>query len=253
MPLNANDRQRYGRQLLLPEVGEAGQIRIAASRVLVVGAGGLGSPAALYLAAAGIGTLALADGDRLELSNLHRQILYRTSDCGGYKAERGSEALFALNPTIEIEPLITHLQGEALRQQVGQADVVLDCSDNLATRHAVSSACVEARKPLVSAAAVAWDGQLMFFDHRRGQGPCYHCLYPAGGAEPAHTCATHGVIGPLLGVLGAQQALMAVQVVLGFALTPSLQLFDGRSGRWQRFEITARSDCAVCGAGAAGN
>lgn len=245
MTLSADQLQRYSRQLLLPQIGETGQARLLAARVLIVGAGGLGSPAALYLAAAGVGTLVLADDDRVELSNLQRQILYTSRDVGGFKAERGAERLFALNPTIEVEPLIGRLQGAALTQAVAAADLVLDCSDNLTTRHALSQACFNARKLLVSAAAIRWEGQLYLFDYRHGQGPCYHCLYPPA-AEPPLNCSTAGVVGPLLGVMGAQQALLALRLLLCQAQAPALWLFDGLHQQWQTLALAQAPDCPVC-------
>lgn len=248
MMLTADERQRYARQMLLPEVGEAGQRQLKASRVLIVGAGGLGCPAALYLAAAGIGTLVIADGDVVEASNLQRQILYRTHDCGGRKAERSAEALFALNPTIEIAPLPVRLAGSALDKAVAAADVVLDCSDNLDTRQAISAACVAHGRVLVSAAATGWDGQLMVFDHRTRRAPCYQCLYPPGTPAPVQNCVTVGVIGPLLGLLGAQQALLALQALLGMPLPTDLQLVDGRTLTTRRFALTPRPGCPCCGA-----
>lgn len=245
MTLNGAQLSRYSRQLLLPQIGEEGQQRLLAARVLIVGAGGLGSPVALYLAAAGIGTLVLADDDRVELSNLQRQILYTSADAGGYKAERGGERLYALNPTIEIEPLVCRLAGERLQRQVAAADLILDCSDNLTTRHALSAACFAAAKPLISAAAIRWEGQLYFFDYRQQRGPCYHCLYDEG-SEPPQNCQNSGVVGPLLGIMGSHQALLAIKLLVGLPLAPRLWLFDGLAHHWQPLGLTADPQCPVC-------
>ncbi|WP_192459373.1 HesA/MoeB/ThiF family protein [Musicola keenii] len=245
--LSDNDFMRYSRQLLLEEVGPEGQQRLAQARVLLVGMGGLGAPAALYLAAAGVGMLRLADDDRLHISNLQRQILYRTADLDRAKAELAHQQLTALNPSIRVEALAVRLEGDALRHAVDDVDLVLDCSDNMATRHAVNAACIAAGKPLVSASAVGFSGQLLVLTppYRHG---CYACLYP-DDAEPQRNCRTAGVLGPVVGVMGTLQALEAIRLLCGHAspLDGKLRLFDARQQQWTTLQLSPAPDCAVCG------
>lgn len=244
--LNDHDFMRYSRQLMLDDIGEAGQRRLAESRVLLVGLGGLGSPAALYLAAAGVGTLLLADHDALHLSNLQRQILYRTDDVPQPKALLARRQVRALNPAVSAVALHQKLAGEALRQAVADVSLVLDCSDNMATRHAVNAACVAASKPLIGASAVGFGGQLLVLTppYRHG---CYACLYP-DDAEPQRNCRTAGVLGPVVGVMGVLQALEAVKLLCGLPspLDGKLQLFDARQHRWNTLQLAAAPGCPVC-------
>lgn len=207
---------RYGRHLLLEEVGIEGQERLLASTVLVVGAGGLGSPAALYLASAGIGRLILADGDTVELSNLQRQILHRNDSIGLNKAESGRRTLSALNPDIELLSLPLRLGSDSLERHVSEADVVLDCSDNFATRHAINRACFAQGVPLVSGAALRFDGQLSVFDPRNDDSPCYECIFPIDQPPEEVRCAVMGVFAPLTGVIGTMQAAEALKLAGGF-------------------------------------
>jgi molybdopterin-synthase adenylyltransferase len=239
---------RYSRHILLDEIGIDGQRRLLAATVLVVGAGGLGSPASLYLAAAGIGRILLADGDTVDLTNLQRQILHRTERIGMLKAASGRMSLAELNSDVEVTPLASRLEGAALRDAVRSAAVVLDCCDNFATRHAVNRACVEAGVPLVSGAAIRFDGQLAVFDTRRDDSPCYHCLFPEGEDVEEVRCAEMGVFAPLTGIIGTMQAAEALKLAGGFG-TPDvgrLLLLDARTMNIDRIRVPRDPDCPVC-------
>ena len=241
---------RYSRHILLPQIGIEGQQRLGGARALVLGAGGLGSPAALYLASAGIGTLALADGDTVDLTNLQRQILHRTAAIGQPKVESGRATLAELNPLCRVVPLQERLAGTRLEEEVAAADVVLDCSDNFATRHAVNRACVRQRKPLVSGAAIRFDGQVAVFDSRRPAAPCYHCLFPEAEDVEEVRCATMGVFAPLTGIIGAVQAAEALKLVIGCGepLAGRLLLLDGLAMEWRSIAVPRDPACPVCGA-----
>lgn len=246
-----NDAQllRYSRHILLDEMGVEAQARLLASTALVVGAGGLGSPAALYLASAGVGRILLADGDTVDLTNLQRQVLHRDDRVGLGKAESGRRSLLEMNPEIEVEAIATRLEGDALRAAVARATVVLDCCDNFATRHAVNRACVEAGVPLVSGAAIRFDGQLAVFDTRRADSPCYHCLFPDGQDVEEVRCATMGVFAPLTGIVGTMQAAEALKLAGGFGtpMTGQLLLIDTRTMSIDRIRVPRDPGCPVCG------
>jgi adenylyltransferase/sulfurtransferase len=246
-----DDRQllRYSRHLLLNEFSEEAQQRLCDSRALIVGAGGLGSPAALYLAAAGVGTIVLADGDSVDLTNLQRQILHGEASVGRAKAESGREALARLNSDVRVEPVVMRLEGPALEREVRRADVVLDCSDNFATRHAINRACVAQQKPLVSGAAVRFDGQLTVFDLRRDDSPCYECLFPEGAELEETRCAVMGVFAPLTGVVGTLQAAESLKLLTGIGdtLAGRLVLFDALSTEWRTVRLQRDLQCSVCG------
>jgi adenylyltransferase/sulfurtransferase len=246
-----NDAQllRYSRHILLDEMGVEAQARLLASTALVVGAGGLGSPAALYLASAGVGRILLADGDTVDLTNLQRQVLHRDDRVGLGKAESGRRSLLEMNPEIEVEAIATRLEGDALRDAVARATVVLDCCDNFATRHAVNRACVEAGVPLVSGAAIRFDGQLAVFDTRRADSPCYHCLFPDGQDVEEVRCATMGVFAPLTGIVGTMQAAEALKLAGGFGtpMTGQLLLIDTRTMSIDRIRVPRDPGCPVCG------
>lgn len=243
---------RYSRHILLPQIGIEGQQRIAAARALIVGLGGLGSPAALYLASAGIGTLVLADGDTVDLTNLQRQIVHRSAAVGQPKVHSAQATLADINPLCRVIPHHRRLDGEALDREVAAADVVLDCSDNFATRHAVNRACVRHRRPLVSGAAVRFDGQIAVFDVRRPQMPCYHCLFPEGEDVEEVRCATMGVFAPLVGIVGSMQAAEALKLVIGCGepLAGQLLLLDGLAMEWRRIGVPRDPACPVCGVSA---
>ncbi|HEX4896011.1 MAG TPA: molybdopterin-synthase adenylyltransferase MoeB [Solimonas sp.] len=233
---------RYSRQVVLREVGVNGQQLLRDSSVLIVGLGGLGSVAAAYLAGAGIGRLCLADRDRVEASNLQRQVLYRQDDIGRAKTQAAQAQLRALNPEVEV----TLFDDRSWSQAVPQVDVVLDCTDNFPARMAINAACVQARKPLVSGAAIRFEGQLALFDLRRG-GPCYACLYPDLG-DAAETCEEAGILGPVVGAVGAQQALLALKLLLGQGGDDAARLhqWDALRLQWRSHKITADPQCPVC-------
>ena len=239
---------RYSRHILLPQLSIEGHERIAASRALVVGAGGLGSPALLYLASAGVGTLAFADADTVDLSNLQRQVLHRTDTVGQDKVASAHSALRAINPEITLLPLAQRLEGEELAEQVALADVVLDCSDNFATRHAVNRACVAAGKPLVSGAAVRFDGQVAVFDPRQATSPCYQCLFPEGDEVEETRCAVTGIFAPLTGIIGTVQAAEALKLLasIGTSLAGRLLLLDALSMTWRELRVPRDPTCPVC-------
>ncbi len=245
-----NDQQllRYARHILLDEFGIEGQEALLQARVLVVGAGGLGSPAASYLAAAGVGHLLLADDDEVELSNLQRQILHTTARVGWPKAESGKQALQEINPDIRIDAVVSRLQGQALDELVAQVDLVLDCCDNFTTRHAVNRACVKARKPLISGAAIRFAGQVSVYDLRRDDAPCYHCLFPEHEGARELYCATTGVLGPLVGIIGSTQAAEAIKLLSGMGepLTGRLLCLDALTMQWQSLGFSRDPACPVC-------
>ncbi len=243
---------RYSRHILLPEFGVEGQSRLRASHALIVGAGGLGCPAALYLASSGIGRLTLADSDHVDLTNLQRQILYRDDAVGALKVEAARQALGAVNPEVSVVPLAQRLGGDALEQRVAESDVVLDCSDNFATRHAVNRACVRHAKPLVSGAAIRFDGQVAVFDLRRDDAPCYACLFPENGETEELRCAVMGVLAPLTGAVGALQAAEAIKLLAGVgeSLNGRLLMFDALRAEWRSVRVRKDPDCAVCAAAA---
>ena len=223
-----------------------GQERLRAAHALVIGAGGLGCPASLYLATSGIGKLTIADADKVDLTNLQRQILYRTENVGAVKVEAAQAALKAINPEVEVVPL--HQRIKDFSKLVASADVVLDCSDNFATRHALNRACVKAKKPLVAGAAVRFDAQLMVFDLRQKTSPCYSCIFPEDAEVEDVQCSTMGVLAPLTGAIGAMQAMEAIKLVakVGASLSGRLQVFDAMSAEWRTVKVAKDPACAVC-------
>lgn len=246
--MNDQQLQRYSRQILLPQIDFEGQQRLLESHALIIGLGGLGSPASLYLAAAGVGRLTLVDFDTVDLSNLQRQIVHRTADVGRPKIESARDNLRALNPDVCIDTLPGPLDDAALRAAVHAADVVLDCTDNFTTRHAINRACVAERKPLVSAAAIRLEGQLSVFDTRQDQSPCYHCLYREDGEE-LETCTRNGILAPVVGSMGTLQALEAIKVLLGLGepLIGRLLLFDALRFDMRLLKLRRDPACPVCG------
>lgn len=247
MTLSDSERERYSRHLLLPEIGVAGQEQLKAARVLVIGAGGLGSPASLYLAAAGIGTLGIVDHDRVDLSNLQRQLLFDTASVGRGKALAARERLQALNPDIDVQAHEIRLDAGNALDLLGRYDCVVDGSDRLATRYLVNDACVLLRRPLVSAAIHRFEGQAMTYVP--GGGPCYRCLFPHSAEGMVANCAEAGVLGVLPGLLGALQATETLKIILGIGapLLGRLLTFDALAMQWREFRFTRRVDCAVCG------
>jgi adenylyltransferase/sulfurtransferase len=250
--MNDDQLLRYSRHILLPQVGIEGQERLLGSHALVIGAGGLGSPAALYLATAGVGRITLADGDTVDLTNLQRQILHRTASVGTPKARSGRQTLAEYNPDVTVVALAERVEGQLLEDLVASADVVLDCCDNFATRHAVNRACARQRKPLVSGAAIRFDGQVSVFDMRQADAPCYHCLFPEGQEVDETRCAVMGVFAPITGIIGAVQAAEALKVLadVGETLNGRLLLLDGLAMEWRQIRLKKDAACAVCGTAA---
>ncbi|EEC0439186.1 HesA/MoeB/ThiF family protein [Salmonella enterica subsp. enterica] len=244
--MNDHDFMRYSRQILLGDIAIEGQQQLLDSHVLIVGLGGLGSPAALYLAGAGIGTLTLADDDDVHLSNLQRQILFTTDDIAHPKAQAAKLRLAQLNPGSELIVLQQRLTGDVLKNAVARADVVLDCTDNMATRQEINVTCVALNTPLITASAVGFGGQLMVLTPPWEQG-CYRCLWP-DDVEPERNCRTAGIVGPVVGVMGTLQALEAIKLLSGIE-TPSgeLRLFDGKTSQWRSLALRRASGCPVCG------
>jgi adenylyltransferase/sulfurtransferase len=240
---------RYSRHILLPDVGVAGQARISDASVLIVGAGGLGCPVALYLGAAGVGRLLLADGDAVDLTNLQRQIGHATAAIGENKADSLARSVLGINPQIEVRPIRSALANHALLEAVAGVDLVVDASDNFVTRHAVNRACVQFGKPLVSGAAIGFSGQLAVFDSRRAGSPCYHCLFPEHTDEPEVRCAEAGVFSPLVGVIGAMQAMEALKCLaqVGELLVGKLLLWDGLRAEARVMKVPRDPACPVCG------
>ena len=246
--MNDNQLLRYSRHILLDEIGIEGQERLLAAHALVIGAGGLGSPAAYYLASAGIGKITLVDNDTVDLTNLQRQILHTTERVGQPKAQSGKQTLERINPEVEVAALTERAEGQRLAELVAQASVVLDCSDNFATRHAVNRACVEHKVPLVSGAAIRFDGQISVFDPRVAGAPCYACLFPPDQQFEEVLCSTMGVFAPLVGIIGTMQAAEALKVVahIGESLAGRLLLLEARNMEWTSIRVARNIDCAVC-------
>lgn len=250
-PTLMNDAQllRYSRHILLDEIGIEGQSSLLASHALIVGAGGLGCPAALYLGSSGVGTLTLIDADTVDATNLQRQIAHSTGRIGQLKVESLKQAVAALNPDTQINAVARHADRALLDIWVLQADVVLDCTDNFATRHAINAACVRHRKPLVSGAALRFDGQVTVFDARDPASPCYACVFPEAEPPGEAACATMGVLAPLVGVIGAVQALEALKLLghIGQALAGRLLMFDGKAMQWSEMKLARDAQCRTCG------
>ncbi|AGZ37060.1 molybdopterin-synthase adenylyltransferase MoeB [Pseudomonas sp. SWI6] len=246
--LSDQELLRYSRQVLLAQVDIDGQLRLKRSKALIVGLGGLGSPVALYLAAAGVGELHLADFDTVDLTNLQRQVIHDSTSVGMSKVDSAIQRLQAINPEVNLVAHRHALDEDSLAAAVAAVDLVLDCSDNFATREAVNAACVAACKPLVSGAAIRLEGQLSVFDPRRDNSPCYHCLY-GHGSEAELTCSEAGVIGPLVGLVGSLQALEAMKLLAGFGepLVGRLLLIDALGTRMRELRVKRDPACAVCG------
>jgi len=244
-----NDQQllRYSRHILVDEIGIEGQEKLLASHALIIGAGGLGSPAALYLASAGVGILSIADGDTVELSNLQRQILHTEARIGQQKTQSAQTALHGVNPDCRVLPM-PRLENAALEDAVAKADVVLDCSDNFTTRYALNRACLAAKKPLISGAAIKLTGQLFVMDPRQPNASCYACLYPEDSADEDLRCATTGILAPLTGVIGCMQAIETIKLLAGFG-TPAtglLQRYDVLTGLWYSSKVLKDTHCTCC-------
>lgn len=246
--MNDDQLLRYSRHILLDEIGIEGQARLLAAQALVIGAGGLGSPVALYLGTAGVGRITLVDDDRVDLTNLQRQIAHRMATVGTPKVESAASAVQAINPEVEIVALAERADAARLESLVATADVVLDCSDNFATRHAVNAACVRHGRPLVAGAAIGFDGQVSVYDTRLPEAPCYACLFPPDATHEETRCATMGVFAPLVGIIGTVQAAEALKLLAGVgeSLAGRLQMLDGRTMRWTEIGVDRQAACPVC-------
>jgi len=242
---------RYSRHILLDEVGVEGQQRWLAAHALVIGAGGLGSPVALYLAASGVGRITVVDHDSVDLTNLQRQIAHTTARVGQTKASSAALAMRALNPDVQVHALTERADTALLHSLVAQSQVVIDCCDNFETRQAVNAACVQHRVPLVSGAVIRWDGQVTVFDARASDSPCYACVFAPDQPPPEVQCATMGVLAPLVGVIGSVQAAEALKLLagVGTSLMGRLQMLDGRHMAWSELRLLRQPDCPVCGSG----
>ena len=246
-----NDQQllRYARHLMLDEIGIDGQQRLLDAHALVIGAGGLGSPVVLYLATAGVGRITVVDHDSVDLTNLQRQIAHNQSRLGLPKAESARATVAAINPDVQVHTVVQRADATLLDALVPPVSVVLDCSDNFRTRHAVNAACVKHRKPLVSGAAIGWDGQVSVYDTRSALTPCYACLFPPDAAHEDVACSTMGVLAPLVGIIGSVQAAEAIKLLTGAgaSLAGRLLMLDGRSMAWDSITLQRQPHCAVCG------
>ena len=250
-PLDDEDLLRYSRHILLDEWGVAGQERLASAHALIIGSGGLGCPVALFLASAGVGTLTLADDDRVDLTNLQRQIGHDTASIGELKVDSLARRLHAINPQIRVHCVNERLDGAALRQAIANADLVLDCTDRFATRHAINRACVAAKKPLVSGAAIRFDGQVSVFDSRTKTSPCYHCIYPESREFEETACAEMGVFAPLVGIIGSLQAAEALKLLANIdgaeSLCGRLLTIDSKTMEIAMLRVKRDALCVVCG------
>ncbi len=246
--MDDNQLLRYSRHILLPSIAYEGQQKLTQSHALVIGAGGLGSPIAMYLAAAGVGKLTICDFDTVDLTNLQRQIIHQTASVGINKALSAQLTLQQLNPEVQVIPVTSKADEDSMAEMVKQVDVVLDGSDNFATRYMLNRLCFRYNKPLVSGAAISFEGQISVFDFRKPNTPCYACLFPDDGSENSMRCADNGVFSPLVGIIGATQAAEAIKVLLGIGetLTGRLLLLDSLSMEWRSIHLKRDSKCAVC-------
>jgi molybdopterin/thiamine biosynthesis adenylyltransferase len=249
--MNDDQLLRYSRHILLPQIGIQGQETLVRSHVLVIGAGGLGSPAAMYLAASGVGKLTICDNDAVDLTNLQRQIAYSTDCIGKSKANSVKKTISGINPEIKVVALNERVDDKKLTQLVQDADAVVDASDNFPTRHAINRACLFQKKPLISGAVVRFEGQVIVFDFRDPEGPCYHCLFPEYGDDHDMHCAVMGVFAPLVGIIGSIQAAETLKILLGIGqtLNDRLLLLDGLSTEWRTIRLNKDSKCTVCSQG----
>ena len=247
--MNDDQLLRYSRHILLDELGIEGQQRLLDGHALVIGAGGLGSPVALYLGTAGVGTLTLVDHDTVDLTNLQRQIAHSLERVGSPKALSAAQSIAAINPDVRVHAMVQRADDALLDELVSQADVVLDCSDNFATRHAINAACVRHRRPLVAGAAIGFDAQVSVYDTRDAACPCYACVFPRDAQFEEVACATMGVFAPLVGIVGSVQAAEALKLLagVGSSLAGRLQMLDGRSMAWSEIRLSRQAGCPVCG------
>jgi molybdopterin-synthase adenylyltransferase len=247
--MNDNQLLRYSRHILLPQIEYAGQEKLTKSHALIIGAGGLGSPVALYLAAAGAGKLTICDFDNVDLTNLQRQIIHTTQSVGTNKALSAQQKLYEINPDIIVKTIQEKSSEQEFKKLAETADVVIDCSDNFATRYALNRVCFQVKKPLVSGAAIGFEGQITIFDFRSDTSPCYHCLFPDTGSDQEMRCADNGVFAPLVGMIGTAQAAEALKLMMniGESLQGRLLLLDALSMEWRTIKLARDPKCSVCG------
>jgi len=246
--MNDNQLLRYSRHILLPQIGYEGQEKLVDSHALIVGAGGLGSPVAMYLAASGVGTLTICDFDTVDLTNLQRQIVHSTPSVGTNKAISAQQTLFEINPTVVVNTVTVKSSEAEFTHLVTQADVIIDCSDNFATRYLLNKLCVQQKKPLVSGAAIGFEGQVTVFDMRSATSPCYHCLFPDEGDNSEMRCTENGVFAPLVGMIGTTQAAEALKLLMAFgeSLQGRLLLLDAAEMQWRTIKLKKDPHCLVC-------
>ncbi|PKO25842.1 MAG: molybdopterin biosynthesis protein MoeB [Betaproteobacteria bacterium HGW-Betaproteobacteria-8] len=246
--MNDNQLLRYSRHILLPQIGYEGQDKLVNSHALIIGAGGLGSPVSLYLAAGGVGKLTICDFDAVDLTNLQRQVIHTTQSVGINKAVSAQQAIYEINPDVVVNTVRERADEETLERLAAEADVVIDCSDNFATRYALNRVCVKLRKPLVSGAAINFEGQVTVFDMRADDSPCYHCLFPEIGNEEGLRCAESGVFAPLVGMIGTTQAAEALKLLMGLgqSLQGRLLLLDALHMEWRSIKLAKDPACRVC-------
>ena len=246
--MNDNQLLRYSRHILMPQIGYEGQEALVNSHALIIGAGGLGSPVAMYLAASGVGTLTICDFDMVDLTNLQRQIVHTTPSVGTNKAISAQQTLFEINPTVVVNTVTVKSTQAEFKQLVAQANVVIDCSDNFATRYLLNALCVQLKKPLISGAAIGFEGQVTVFDMRSDTSPCYHCLFPDEGDNSETRCTENGVFAPLVGMIGTTQAAEALKILMGIgtSLQGRLLLLDVADMQWRTITLKKDAHCVVC-------
>jgi len=246
--LTQKEQLRYSRQIMLKNIGEKGQLALQNANVMIVGMGGLGNPVALYLATAGVGTLFIADGDTVDITNLQRQVLFTDDDIDNNKADTAAEKLQQHNPDVTIEVIDEMLDSELCDYYFPKMDLVIDCSDNIQTRYLINQHCVENKIPLVVGAATGFDGQQLMVDPRNKDSACYHCLFPKSKNPPENNCQTVGILGPILAIVAGMQSLQAIKLLTGNKVhINQLNLFDGLSNQWQQFSMKKQKNCKVCG------
>ena len=245
--LTNHEKLKFSRQILIDKIGEKGQLAIQKANILIVGVGGLGNPAAQYLAAAGIGKLILADGDKIELTNLPRQILFSEAQIGENKAEAAQEKLQEQYPECEIEVIDEMLDLELARDLVSDVDLVLDCTDNIAARYLLNQVCYQAKVPLIIGAATGFDGQCLVVNSQHNNCACYQCLFPKTAQAPAQNCQTVGILGPVLAIIAGMQTLQALKIITGQKVPVNqFMMFDGLAATWQEFKLTQQNNCPIC-------
>lgn len=246
--MNDNQLLRYSRHILLSQIDYAGQEKLTQSHALIVGAGGLGAPVALYLAAAGVGKLTICDFDNVDLTNLQRQIIHTTASVGINKAVSAQQTIYEINPEVQVQAVQKKSTEDELTALVAKADLAIDCSDNFATRYALNRVCHKLKKPLVSGAAVRFEGQITVYDFRNSETPCYHCLFPDAGEDQDMRCASNGVFSPLVGMIGTTQAAEALKLLMGIgdSLQGRLLLLDALAMEWREIRLKKDPNCSVC-------